>query len=151
MAAVKHMRGVKLLIKVGDGATPTEAFTTYCTINSDRGISFKANTNDIVVPDCDDPDLMSWLVREKISLSGDISGAGTLNTPDTSAFFDWVKSPDTRNVQVHLDGVASADGGGYWAGAYHCVQFDVNGGQGTKANAAISLTSDGEVTWTDAA
>lgn len=150
MALVTHMRGVKLLVKVGDGASP-EAFTTYCTINSDRGISFVAATNDFVIPDCSDPDLMAWLTREKISLSGDITGAGILNTPDTEAFFDWVTSPDTRNVQVHLDGVTGANGGGYWAGAYHCTQFDVNGGQGTKVNASVQLVSDGEVAWADAA
>jgi len=149
MAAVKHMRGVKLLIKVGDGASP-EQFTTYCSINSDRGISFTAQTNDFVVPDCADPDAMAWLVREKVSLSGDITGAGILNTPDTKAFFDWATSTDTRNVQVHLDGVSGANGGGYWQGAYHCTDFTVNGTQGDKAQCSISLASDGEVTWTDA-
>lgn len=150
MAAVTHMRGVKLLIKVGDAASP-EVFSIYCSINSDRGISFAAQTNDFNIPDCADPDAMSWLVREKVSLSGDISGAGTLNTPDTEAFFDWVTSANTRNVQVHLDGVTGANGGGYWSGAYHCTQFDVTGGQGTKVQCNITLQSDGEVTWTDAA
>lgn len=151
MAAVKHMRGVKLLIKVGDGAEPSEAFTTYCSINSDRGISFAAQTNDQVIPDCDDPDLTAWLGREKVSISGDISGAGMLNTPDTEAFFNWVASANTRNVQVHLDGVAGADGGGYWQGAYHCTAFNVTGARGGKAECTITLSSDGEVEWTDAA
>lgn len=150
MALVKHMRGVKLLIKVGDGASP-EVFTTYCSINADRGISFKATTNDFNIPDCDDPDLMAWLVREKVSLSGDITGAGTLNTPDTEAFFNWVISSATRNVQIYLDGVSGADGGGHWAGAYHCTQFDLTGGVGNKVQASIQLTSDGEIVWTDAA
>jgi len=150
MAAVKYLRGVKLLVKVGDGESP-EVFTTYCTINAARGISFAASTNDFNIPDCADPDLMAWLVREKVSISGDISGAGTLNTPDTEEFFDWVKSPDTRNVQVHLDAVSMANGGGYWAGAYHCTQFEVTGDRGGIAEASVQLLSSGEVTWTDAA
>jgi hypothetical protein len=149
MALVTHMRGVKLLIKVEDVNSPS-AYSTYCSINAERGISFSAQTNDFVIPDCADPDLMAWLTREKISLSGDISGAGILNTPDTEAFFDWVTSSDTRNVRVYLDGVSAANGGGYWSGAYHCTEFALTGGQGTKVECTITLASDGEVDWTDA-
>jgi hypothetical protein len=149
MALVKHMRGVKLLIKVGDGASP-EVFTANCTINAARGINFEARTNEFNIPDCDDPDLMAWVAREKVSLSGDISGAGILNTPDAQTYFDWVSSADAQNVRVYLDGISAADGGGYWAGAYHCTQFNVTGDRGGKVEATITLQSDGAVTWTDA-
>lgn len=88
MAEVKHARGVKLLIKVGDGATP-EVFETYCSINAERGITFTAGTNDQDIPDCQDPDAIAWVVREKTNLSASITGSGVLDTGDVQDFFDW--------------------------------------------------------------
>jgi hypothetical protein len=149
MAAVTDMRGIKLLIKVEDVNSPS-AYTAYCTINAARGISFSSAVNEFNIPDCADPDLLAWVAREKVNVSCSITGAGMLNTPDTEAFFDWAKDSDTRNVRVYLDGVSTADGGGYWAGAFHCTEFAVTGDRGTRAEASITLVSDGEVTWNDA-
>jgi hypothetical protein len=145
MAAVKHMRGVKLLIKIGDGATPTETFTPYCTINATRSFSIKAATNRVVIPDCDDPDLPGWMATEKTSLTGDIAGAGMLNTPDVAFLDAYARSPDSKNVQVHMDGVSAGDGGGYWQGAYQMTEFTVTGEKGGKTEAALAFESDGEV------
>jgi hypothetical protein len=147
MAAVQHMRGVKLLIKVGDGADP-EVFSLYCSINAERSFGIRAETNRIVVPDCDDPDAPGWLITEKVSLSGDISGGGTLNTPDVPDFDAWARSSDTRNVQVHMDSVSGANGGGYWEGAYHLTEFVVTGAKGNLSEVAITLQSSGEVPFT---
>lgn len=151
MAAVTHARGVRLLLKVGDGATPTETFTAKCSINAARGIAFDASTNDFNIPDCSDPDLIAWVAREKISLSASITGAGILNTPDTESFFVWWSSDDAKNCQVHLDGVTGANGGGYFSGAFHLTAFEVTGDRGGKMEFSCTLVSDGTITWTDAA
>lgn len=149
MAAVKHARGVKLLLKVGDGAGP-EVFTAKCSINAARGISFSAQTNDFNVPDCADPDLIAWIVREKVSLSVSINGAGILNTPDVEPFFVWFASELSKNCQLHLADVLAADGGGYFAGAFHLTDFQITGDRGGKMEVSLTLASDGAVTWTDA-
>jgi hypothetical protein len=150
MADAKTVRGTKLLIKVSDGAS-SPTFAHPCLINTDRGISFNADTNDVVIPDCSNPDLMAWAAREKVTLSAEITGAGTLNTPDTSDYFDWVTSADPKAVRVELGDVALADGGGYWSGNFHLTRFEVNGTRGNRAQCAITMQSDGSVTWTDAA
>ena len=62
MAAVKYTRGVKLVLKVGDGETP-EVFTALCTINAERGITFNAQTNDATIPNCDALEEIAWLAR----------------------------------------------------------------------------------------
>lgn len=144
MAEVKHARGVKLLIKVGDGGSP-EAFETYCSVNAERGITFTAGTNDQEVVDCADPDAIAWMVREKSNLSASITGSGMLNTPDVQEFYDWLVSPDSKNVKVAVD-VPSVDGGVVFTGAFHLTEFSITGNRGEKMQASISLSSDGAVT-----
>lgn len=146
MAAVQHARGVKLLVKVGDGATP-EVFSVYCTINAARGITFTSATNEFPEIDCSNPDQVSWLVREKSTLSVNVSGAGMLNTPDTEAFFLWWKDEDPKNCQVIVD-VPDADGGVIFEGAFHLTEFGITGDRGAKMEATLTLVSDGEVTAT---
>lgn len=145
MAAVKSARGTKLLLKVGDGATPTEVFSTYCSITAERGISFTAGTNDVDIPDCDDPDKISFLAREKTNLSLNFTGSGTLNTPDVQEFFDWWQSPDSKNCKVIVD-VPSVDGGVIFSGAFHLTEFSITGNRGERMQASVSLASDGVVT-----
>lgn len=145
MADAETMRGTKLLIKIGDGATP-EVFTHNCSINGARSMTLSAGTNETSVPDCDDPDLMAWVGREKVSLSAQIQGAGVLNTPDIPFFDGYFRSPDPKNCRVVVD-VPGADGGGYWAGAFHLTEFAVDGDRGTKANFAATMVSDGSVSF----
>lgn len=144
MAAVKHARGVKLVLKVGNGAGP-EVFAALCSINAARGIAFSSSTNDFNIPDCSDPEQIAWVVREKDGLSAQITGAGLLNTPDVQEFFDWLTSPDSKNCQVVVD-VPSADGGVIFQGAFHLTDFDITGDRGAKQECSITLQSDGEVT-----
>lgn len=146
MAAVKHARGVKLLLKVGDGASP-EVFTAMCTINAARSITGDAATNDFNIPDCADPDALAAVIREKVSISYSVNGAGILNTPDVEDMNDWLQSPDSKNCQIIVD-VPAADGGVIFEGAFHLTQFQITGDRGAKMEANISLLSDGEVTVT---
>lgn len=144
MAEIKHARGVKLLLKVGDGASP-EVFSTYCSVNADRGITFTAGINEQDVIDCADPDAVAWVAREKTNLSAAITGSGMLNTPDVEEFFDWQTSEEAKNVKVVVD-VPSADGGVIFSGRFHLTEFSITGNRGEKMQASISLSSDGEVT-----
>lgn len=146
MAQAKTARGTKLLVKIGDGGDP-ESFTHNCTINGARSFQLTSQTNDVNVPDCDDPDLMAWIEREKVSLGATIQGAGILNTPDVEFFFDYAKDSDPKNVRVVVD-VIGADGGGYFEGSFHCTDFQINGDRGQKQDCSITLQSTGEITFT---
>lgn len=140
---VKNARGVKLFLKVGNGASP-EVFTAFCTINAQRGITFTAGTREFPLIDCNDPDAIAWILREKDSLSAAFTGAGQLNTPDVEEFFDWLKEEDSRNCQVVLD-VPAIDGGIIWEGKWHLTEFSITGDRGTKQEASITAASDGEI------
>jgi len=149
MTAAKVVRGKSLLIKVSDGAG-TPAFAHPCLINAARGIVFTANTNQTRIPDCDDPELIGWLKREKTDLGATINGAGVLNTTDTEFYFNWVTDADPIAVRVELNGVSLANGGGYFAGNFHCTNFEVTGDLGDYAQCSVGLENDGAVTWVDA-
>lgn len=149
MAKAKGLDGSALLIKVGDGADP-EVFSHPCLINTSRGIEFPTETNQQQLPDCDNPLLMAWQGTRKTAIGCQVSGSGVLHTPNVETFFNWVSSPNTKNVRVELSGVSGANGGGYWAGAFHLTQFSVTGSRGEYCECSITLVADGEVTWTDA-
>jgi hypothetical protein len=144
MAAVKHARGVKLLLKVGNGASP-EVFTALCTINAARSLKGTAGTNEFNIPDCLDPDQLAWIAREKVSLSYTVSGAGILNTPDVTTLTTWLAAEASKNCQIVVD-VPSADGGVIFEGFFHLTDVDFSGDRGGKMECSISLASDGEVT-----
>lgn len=144
MAAIKHARGVSLLLKIGNGAVP-EVFTGYCSINAARGITFTAATNDFTIPDCLDLEKIAWIAREKVSLSVATNGAGTLNTPDVAMFFEYWKSEDSKNCQIVVD-VPAGDGGVIFEGPFHLTEFAITGDKGAKQECSIALASDGEIT-----
>lgn len=144
MALVKTTRWSELVLKVGDGATP-EVFTPVCTINAARGITFNANTTEDSIPDCDDLQKLQWLIREKVSLSVDVTGAGKVHKPDVKKFVDWQQSPHPKNCIVVLD---DEDPGNViqFEGAYHLTTFSMAGDPGSPSvTGDIALQSSGAV------
>lgn len=146
----KVVRGKNLLLKVSDGGgTPTYAHP--CSINAARGIQFTANTNDVRVPDCTNPELIAWMKREKVSLSASVNGTGKLHSTDLAIFQEWFESEDPVNCKIEFSGVTLANGGGWWQGDFHLTEFGVSGDLGDYVDVSITLQSDGAVTWHDAA
>lgn len=144
MATIKKASGVKLLLKVEDQDTPG-LYVAFCSINAARGITFSSSFGEFPDIDCDDPEAVAWVAREKKDLSAAVNGAGTLNTPDVAEFYAWKVSPDPRNCQVVVD-VDPMDGGVIFEGAFHLGDFGITGDRGAKQECSISLTSDGAVT-----
>lgn len=140
MAAVTTLRGTKLYIRIGDGASP-ETFAHPCLINTKRGIKFTSNTNKVIIPDCENLDDPAWSEVIKDGLMAAIDGAGTLdNKPETIAFYDeFFRSPDSKNVQVWLGTM------GHWSGRFKLTNWEITGDRNDNAQASISLESDGEL------
>lgn len=148
MTAVPRVSGSKLLVQIGDGATPTETFAHDCFINTSRGIQFQSETNEFIMPDCDNPDDPSWKEVTKDGLSVTITGAGMLYAASAETWFNWWKDDATKNVRFKLN----VAGTGYWAGAFHLTQLEISADSNKDtATASITLVSSGAVTWTDVA
>jgi hypothetical protein len=101
MARPTTIRGSKLLIKIGNGATP-EVFTAPCALNA-KSFNRSASTNDFNVADCDDPDAPVWTERAKEALSAGITGSGTLAQESLDLWEDFYDNQDPQNVQIVLD------------------------------------------------
>lgn len=145
MALVDVVNGEKLLILVGDGATPTEVFDHPCLINTDRGISFASSLTQELIPDCDNPDDPAWMTAEKDGLSATVNGAGMLDVASIETFDDWFRSGDTKNVKVKVD----KTGGSTWTGAFHLSEWSISGTRKSKATVSLTLVSSGVVTRAD--
>jgi len=144
MTLVKTTRWSELVLKVGDGAVP-EVFTPVCTINAARGITFNANTTEDSIPDCDDLQKLQWLIREKVSLSVDVTGSGKVHKPDVKKFVDWQQSPNPKNCIVVLDDEDPANVIQF-EGAYHLTTFSMGGDPGSPSvTGDIALQSSGAV------
>lgn len=146
MAAVNYTRGVKLVLKVGNGASP-EVFTARCTINAERGIAFNAQMRDELIPDCADLDAVAWLSREAESLSIEVTGGGMSHKNDVNLFWTWWSSGESKTCQIVLDDDTAANVI-TWEGLFKLPTFDLTGNRGEKVASTISLASDGEVTAT---
>jgi len=147
MAQPTTLKGTQLLIKVGDGATPTETFAHPCLINASRSLSFTTETNEILIPDCSNPEDPIWPVIIKTAISASISGAGKLELADLSSYFNWVNSPNSKNCQIVV-GVLADVTGGYFSGAFALTDFEMSGDHGEMVECSISLKSDGPLTFT---
>lgn len=147
MADVKTLAGEKLLIQIGDGATP-EVFSHDCLINLDRSFALTGDVSDQIVPDCDNPEAAAFKQRFIDGLSGDISGSGVLHTASVESWFAWLTSAAAKNVRVKLD-VAGALGGGYFAAAYKLSGMTLTGSRKLNSTVDVSLVSHGVITWVD--
>lgn len=134
--------GLKLLLKMGDGALP-EVFTAACSITA-KTVNFEGQENTFDIPDCEDPEAISWLVSEMASKRVTIEGSGTLNALDFDDFFVWWDGGEDKNCKVVID-VPNADGGRILSGAFKVPSFQLTGNRGEKMNVSITVASSGPV------
>lgn len=132
----------KLSILVGDGASP-EVFSAPCGLTS-KGFDLAASSNDVQVPDCDDPDAPAWTERVVRALSGKVSGSGIMAVESFDTWRDWALGGLAKNVRVQLVGT----GLGYYSGSFILSAFSLKASLGDKVEVDVSLDSDGQITWT---
>jgi predicted secreted protein len=133
----------KLLILIGDGATPTEAFEAPCGLTT-KNFELSANSNEVQVPDCDDPDAPAWIERVVATLQGTVTGNGVMAVESFPVWQDWALSGQPKNARIQLDEPAM----GYYSGSFILSSFALNAELGDKVQIDITLDSDGQIIWT---
>lgn len=128
MADVGIIEGEKLLIKIGDGASP-EQFAHPCLINTTRGIAFTTNVTETEVADCDDQSLPAKIVRKAKSIDFTVNGAGKVDRTSVFAYIQWWESGAPKNVEI-LQNTTGALGGWLGEGALILKDFQVGGDRG---------------------
>lgn len=106
MAQPTVIAGTKLLVLVGDGASP-EVFTAPCGLTT-QTFSMTAATNSTVLPDCLDPELPAWEAKNIVSLAAQITGTGVMAVELFDLWNDWFIGAQVKNAQIKLDLRSSA-------------------------------------------
>src|SRR3954447_3404006 len=92
----------KFKVLLGNGATPTETFTSPCGLTA-NSIAFTKATNTTVTPDCLDPDAPGWEERDAVSQSATIAGNGVLATESLGTWWANFNTTDSVNARVQVD------------------------------------------------
>lgn len=143
MAQPTVIVGTKLLILVGDGATP-EVFGQPCGLTT-RGFDLAASTNSTLIPDCDDPEAPAWEAKDVNALSATISGSGVMAIEAFPTWNDWFMNAQSKNIQIKLDDPAL----GYWQGSFIMSAAKFSGVRGQKVNIDVTMVNDGAITFVD--
>src|ERR1700744_4113347 len=93
--------GTKLLILVGDGASP-EVFAQPCGLTNNT-FSLTSATGSTVIPFCDDPEAAAWDSKEVTSLSAQVTGSGVMAVESFEIWNNWFLSGSLKNAQVKID------------------------------------------------
>jgi predicted secreted protein len=144
MAQPTVLPGTKLLILVGDGASP-EVFAEPCGLTT-KSFDLAASTNTTLLPDCDNPEAPAWEAKDVNALSATVSGTGVMAVESFQKWNDWFMSAASHNLQIKLDNASL----GHYAGTFILSAFKLGGTRGQKVTVDVTLVNDGAVTWVDA-
>lgn len=141
MAAPVTIKGGKVSVKIGDGASP-EVFSAPCGFTS-RSITFSKALNDFQLPDCDDPDSVDWLGRDAVSLSMSVSGEGIMAADAVETWVEAWESVDSVSVKIEIVFPAATH---TWTGLMHVESLEVGAPNGQRVTLNVSMQSDGKLT-----
>ena len=134
------------VVKIGDGATPTEAFTILCGLDNIQ-INRTANTNDRFRKDCAKPGSVPFRRSRTTGKQMDITASGAMNIPDITKYNAALGV--SGNYRIELGTYDGTDAGEIiWVinGPFNLT--GANSAVGEEGNAEVTLASDG--IWTEA-
>lgn len=138
------------IIKIGDGATPTEAFAIACGIQ-DVNINRAVGTQDRYVRDCTKP---GEIPDRKVKATGkslDITGSGLIDKAHIDTFDDALGVVKNYKVECYKDdGTDTGTLLGTFAAAFMMTAANMTVPREGTASAEITLANHGAWTWTAA-
>jgi hypothetical protein len=146
MAAPTTAKFGKMLIELGDTATPT-VYAAPCGFTS-KGVTISKNLQEVNIPDCDNPDDPIWVGRDVQSQSCTITGDGVAAAESVP---DWdAAAMATASVPMRVTIDFSPTGKKVIEGNFHVDSEAFAADAGGRVTLAINAVSDGVVTavWT---
>lgn len=140
----------KLIIQIGNGATPTEVFSATCGANQFT-VTLTNNTGEAVVLDCVDPlttpaVITRWL--ESQDTAAEI--AGVISVSALGTWQAWADSGASKNVKLLIQ-ESLANNGGHWIVPCILTSFELSKTGSGIVQFTASLISTGPRVWTAAA
>jgi hypothetical protein len=103
----------RLIVQLGNGATPTEVFAHTCGSNT-YNVKLTNNLGEHTVMDCDDPlDVPAVILRHLESQDTSVTIAGMVTTEAWPVWRAWSDTGTEKNIRILLD-ESLANNGGYW-------------------------------------
>ena len=113
-----QQKGRLLLIRIGDGATPTEIFANLCGLKT-RSFNLSANEVDTTIPDCLNPGAVVQKTAEPGIANRTFSGSGAFVSGGTQAILmGHVRNATVFNAEVVVPGE------GEYAGSWMVSDFE---------------------------
>lgn len=139
------------LIKMGDNATPTEAFVVLCGLR-DVTINSTAQTTDRTTYDCAKPNAPGARTIKTQRIQQDITGSGLTNADMIDEHQAALGRKRHYRVECYRDdGTDSGALLGTIAGTYVMTATNMNLSFEGQGSAEVTLSNDGAWTWTAAA
>lgn len=140
MALATTIKGGKIQVLLGNAATPI-VYAAPCGFTS-RSVTISKELNEVAIPDCDDPDKVSWIGRDAASISMSVSGEGVLASESVETWLEAAESIDSVPVKIEWVFPAKTI---TWTGFMHVETFEGTGENGVRATSNVSMQSDGEM------
>jgi predicted secreted protein len=135
--------GSSVAIFLEDPATPGQ-YIRPCGLTN-HTLTFSKNTQDVTVPDCDDPEMAAWVERGVESLDFSGSGNGVLAAEAVDLWWDAFNTTESIPARIVIGKADDTVNGRFWSGNIHITSLEISGERGNKANASVSIVSDGEL------
>lgn len=135
-------RGTAFKIAMGDGATPTEAFTLLC-IATTKSFKRSVDMEDHMEVDAANPDNIPSNVSVAKGQSWELSLSGRTDYLKYAALQSWLDGAP-HNVKITLAGTG-ANGGGTFTGAVVLKELDLTSSDGGTVTFSGSLKGQGAI------
>lgn len=147
MSAATSIRFGTQQLLIGDGADP-EVFSAPCGLTSLTKTT-NVETNTVNIPDCDDPDLASFLGIDEVSRQIQVTFSGLLATEALPMWQAWDLAGGYKNIRWYRN-LSNPNGGGYLSGPALLTQFEETGEAKGRYQMSGQVTFDGKPVWTAA-
>lgn len=138
-------KGRLMLVKIGDGATPTEAFTTLCGLRS-KTLTINNAEVDVTSASCSDPGGPLWTEVMEGAKRVEVSGNGYFTDSAAEGALKDLAMDDTplANFQIIVPDF------GTFQGSFILSSVEYGGEQEDGVTYSFALASSGAVTFTAA-
>ncbi len=139
-----------LLIKMGDGATPTEVFTLICGIQ-DVTVNLTVNSNDRFRRDCTKPGEIPYRTTRATGKQMDVSGTGLSNAAGVTSLNAALGLLKNYKIEGYQDD--GTDAGvllGTFSGKYRLLSANMGAPRDGDSSGEVTLANHGTWTWTPA-
>lgn len=135
----------KGLVYFGDGADP-EVFAKICGFNSTE-LAIEKDTNDVTLPDCDDPDAPAWKATDVLNIGWSATFEGIMAKEAEPLLWAAINRAEATSIRIRLVGFGSGSGTPdlQFSGKAH-VSGNIKGERGNKYQISVSATGDGALT-----